>query len=95
MAIDRHVVGRVGEHHLRLLAVEQPSVRRPAVCIGAEHPVTADCQRSPSRVTAAVQDRRPGPRPSGSAARPPPRRSVDLGHLEAGDRQIELEVDPN
>ena len=96
VAIDFHVVRRVGEDHLRALAVEQPRVGLGA---WSSRRRSADAARSaryrqgallPDRVRRQAR-RQPG-LAFGGVSRS--RQNVDLGHLEAGDRDVEIKIEP-
>ena len=61
MAVDPHIVGRVGEDHLRPLAIEQARIGLEGCCIAADQAVRADLPDVADLVTA-------GPATSGTAS---------------------------
>ena len=51
MTVHRYVVGRIGEHHLRLLAPQELFVALGLERVGAEQPVTAELPEIADRAT--------------------------------------------
>jgi hypothetical protein len=96
MTVDRHIVGRVGEHHRRALLAEQGAKRCHVEHVAAKQPVLvhqpqiagpADCR--PDRNLGCCVDRvvALGRR---LVERFDPQ--IDLAHLEAGDLEAEIEA---
>jgi len=93
VAVDLHVVGRIGEHHLGAVAIKQKRVGRGIHRIATDETVTPD----PPDI-AGARDGRPqgGSRHGvrrvivrlGTA-----KQEVDLGHFEAGDGNVEIEIE--
>ena len=93
MAVDRHVVGRVGEDHPRLLAVHQQPDDVRVERVAADQPVRPEL---PDIARPAA--RRPGlGQPvvlgiAGLLRRQPLDQAVDLRDREAGDADVEAEI---
>ena len=95
MAVHRHVVGRVGEDHGDLLAVEKQVVALRRERIGAKDAVRPEQPEiTGARDGRAVEVRRlDGLRlRRGGTPRIFEQDQVNLGGLEAGDRQVQIEA---
>ena len=96
MAVDRHIVGRVGEHHRRPLLAHQGLPGGEIECVAAQQPMRAQ----PPQI-AGLADRRRDGRLDDRIGRVRHRRrrieradpQIDLGHLEAGDFEAEIEAE--
>ena len=90
VTLDRHVVGRVGEHHVRLVGPQHTGVALGLQRVAAEQAMLA------KKPKVAHAGHRRGRRSSisgssSSSSRPPPsREDVDLADLEAADFEIDL-----
>ena len=95
MAVDRHVVGRVGEDHLGLLAVHQGCHDMAVERVAADQPVRPklpDIARPAARW--AVADGKQVVRGIAGLFRSQPfDQAVDLGDREAGHADVEVEID--
>ena len=95
VAVDRHVVGRVGEDHLRALVAEQPVVGRGLEGVAADHPMRAEvpdiadlgdrrsCRDLRQPIVAGI---------AGLFRIEAGDQAVDLGDGEAGDAEVEVEL---
>jgi hypothetical protein len=92
VAGDGHVVGRIGEHHLRQLAGEQGVEAGQIEGVAAEQAVVVPEQPE----VASARHRRPGRRFGQRrlllGLRVGADHEVDLGHAEAGQLHLEAEV---
>ena len=98
MAADRHIIGRIGEHHLRLLLAEQRRINVGLCGIATDEAMPAD---RPD--IASPRDRRPRRDRRHLicgiglavlfAERQLADEHVDLRQLEAGDGEIEVDVE--